>query len=58
MTGSQIRIQLSRIIDSLILDRNPLVLDDEIPDILSDGSNRDEAIDELVEMINSYREDL
>ncbi len=57
MTGSQIKAKLSDIVDSLILDQNP-VLDDDIPDLLSDGEKREEAIDTLVKMIEFYREEL
>ncbi len=55
MTGSEIKTQLSKIVDSLVLDQHP-VLDDDIPDLLSDGEKRDEAIDTLVKMIEFYRE--
>lgn len=58
MTGSQIRTELSRIIDSLILDNNPTVLDDDQPDLLADGDKRDEAIDTLIKIIENYREEL
>lgn len=54
MTGSDIKAQLSKIIDSLILDNHP-ALDDDIPDVLSDGENREDAIDTLVKMIENYR---
>ena len=58
MTGSQIRTELSRIIDSLILDNNPEVLDDDQPNLLADGDKRDEAIDTLIKIIENYREEL
>lgn len=58
MTGSQIRTELSRIVDSLILDNNPTVLDDEQPDLLADGDKREEAIDTLIKIIENYREEL
>lgn len=58
MTGSQIRTELTRIIDSLIIDNNPDVLDDQQPDLLADGDKREEAIDQLVKIIEGYRGDL
>jgi len=58
MTGSQIRRRLSQIIDGLILDNNPEVLDDDLPDLMADPNERDEAINELIKMIENYREDL
>lgn len=58
MTGSKIRTELSRIIDSLILDNNPTVLDDDQPNLLADGDKRDEAIDTLIKIIENYREEL
>jgi len=58
MTGSQIRTQLTRIIDSLVLDSHPQVLDDDQPNLLADGEKRSEAIDQLVKIIENYREDL
>jgi hypothetical protein len=58
MTGSQTRTALSRIIDNLILDNNPEVLDDEQPNLLADGDKRDEAIDTLIKIIEKYREEL
>lgn len=58
MTGSQIRKLLSEIIDSLVLDANPMVLDDDIPDMVADGEKRTEAIASLIKMIEFYKEDL
>jgi hypothetical protein len=58
MTGSQIRLQISRIIDSLVVDNNPEVLDDDIADLQADADQRSEAIDDLINMINNYRKDL
>ena len=58
MTGSQITTELSRIIDSLIMDNNPTALDDDLPNVMADGDNRSEAIDQLLKMIEFYREDL
>jgi hypothetical protein len=54
MTGSQIRKQLTEIIDSLIIDNNPEVLDDDQPDLLADGDQRSEAIDQLIKIIENY----
>lgn len=56
MTGSQIRTELTRIIDNLVIDNNPQTLDDDQPDLLSDGEKRQEAIDQLKEIIENYRE--
>jgi hypothetical protein len=58
MTGSQIRAQLSKIIDSLVIDNNPQVLDDGLADLMADGDERNEAIDKLMKMIEFYRENL
>lgn len=58
MSGSQIKKELTKIIDSIILDDNPTILDDEQPDLLADGDKRDEAIDTLIKIIENYREDL
>jgi hypothetical protein len=56
LSGSQIITELTRIVDSLILDNNPTVLDDEQPDLLQDGDQREEAIDQLQKMIENYKE--
>jgi hypothetical protein len=56
MTGSQLKSLLSAIIDSLVLDKYPSATDDMHADILSDGENREEAIDTLVKMIENYRD--
>jgi hypothetical protein len=56
MTGTQIKTELSRIIDSLVIDNNPQTFDDDQPDLLSDGEKRQEAIDQLQKMIEFYRE--
>jgi hypothetical protein len=58
MTGSEIRTQLSKIIDSLVIDTRPETLDDDLPDLLNDWDKRNEAIDSLIKMIEFYREDL
>jgi len=58
MTGTEIKTQLSNIIDSLIMDSNPTVLDDDLPDLMADGDKREEAIDQLTKMIEFYKEDL
>ena len=58
MTGSQIRKKLSEIIDSLVIDNNSQALDDDQPDLLSDGEQRSEAIDQLLKIIENYRDDL
>ena len=58
MTGSQIRTKLSEIIDSLVADNNPTVLDDELADVQADPQQRDKAIDDLIKMIEFYREEL
>lgn len=58
MTGSQIRTELTKIIDSLVIDNNPQVLDDDLSDLMADGNERSEAIDQLVKIIENYREDL
>lgn len=58
MTGSQIRTELTKIIDSLVIDNNPQVLDDDLSDLMADGNKRSEAIDQLVKIIENYREDL
>lgn len=56
MTISQIKTELSKIIDSLILDNNPLAIDDLYPELLSNGDERQKAIDQLKEMVENYRE--
>lgn len=58
MTGSQIKTELSKIIDSLIFDNNPQALDGDLPDLMQYGEQRQEAIDRLIKMIEFYREDL
>jgi len=58
MTGTEIKKQLSEIIDSLVIDTKPETLDDDLPDLLDDGERRGEAIDTLIKMIEFYREDL
>ena len=58
MTGSEIKQKLTEIIDALIIDDNPQVLDDEQPDLLNDGDKRSDAIDQLIKMIEFYREEL
>jgi hypothetical protein len=58
MTGSQMRNTLSELIDEIITDNHPEVLDDDLSDVLADGDNRDEAINDLIKMIEFYREDL
>lgn len=58
MTGSKIRTELTKIIDSLIMDTAPQTLDDDLPDLLADGDKRSEAINDLIKMIEFYREDL
>jgi hypothetical protein len=57
MTGSQLKKALSELVDSFILDNSP-VLDDMIPDLLSDPDRRDEAIDNLINFIEHNREDI
>lgn len=52
------RIELTTLIDQLISDRYPETLDDDLPDLLSDGDKRDEAIEQLMKMIEFYKEDL
>jgi uncharacterized secreted protein with C-terminal beta-propeller domain len=51
MTGTEIKTALSKIIDSLTMDSNPEVLDDDLPDLMADGNKRSDAIDELLKMI-------
>lgn len=58
LSGSQIVAELSKIVDSLILDNNPTVLDDEQPDLLADGDQREEAIEQLQKMIENYKENI
>lgn len=58
LSGSQIVSELSKIVDSLILDNNPTVLDDEQPDLLQDGDQREEAIEQLQKMIENYKENI
>jgi hypothetical protein len=58
MTGSEIKTQLTKIIDSLVIDTRPETLDDDLPDLLADGERRSDAIDSLIKMIEFYREDL
>lgn len=56
MTGSQMKAEVSKLIDTLVVDLNPSTLDDDIADLLADGDKRDEAIDALVKMIEFYRD--
>ena len=58
MTGSQTRTGLSKIIDNLVIEANPNVLDDDMPDLMADGDKRSDAIDKLIEIIKFYREEL
>ncbi len=58
MTGSQMKIELSKLIDTIVIDLNPSTLDDDIADLLSNSVDRDEAINVLVRMIENYREEL
>ena len=58
MSGSQIKELLSKIIDELVLENNPMVLDDDTPELLNDGEQRQEAVDKLAKMLEFYREDL
>lgn len=58
MTGSQIKTQLSKIIDSLIIDTKPETLADDLPDLLADGDRRNDAIASLIQMIEFYRDSL
>lgn len=58
MTGSQTRTALTKIIDNLVIESNPTVLDDDMPDLMADGDKRSDAIDQLVKIIEFYREDL
>ena len=58
MTGSQIRTELTRIIDGLVMNTAPQTLDDDLSDLMADGDKRSEAIDNLIKIIENYREDL
>lgn len=58
MTGSQTRTALTKIIDDLIMESNPQVLDDDLPDLMADGDKRSDAIDKLIKIIEFYKEDL
>ena len=58
MSGSQIKAYLSKIIDSLIMDANPSVLDDDLVELLESADEREHAIDTLIKMIEFYKEDL
>lgn len=58
MTGSQIRTQLSRIIDQLVMDNNPLANDDELVELLENYDARKEAVNSLIEMIEFYENEL
>jgi len=58
MTGSQITTELSRIVDQLIMDNNPSVLDDDLVELLESADEREHAIDTLIKMIEFYKEDL
>jgi len=58
MTGSQLRTQLTRIIDEMVMDNNPTVLDDDLADVQADAEERYIAIDQLLGIIENYREDL
>lgn len=56
MTGSQLNILLEKLVDSFVVDNNSPVLDDMIPDFLSDPDKRDEAVDSLINYIEHNRE--
>lgn len=58
MTGSRIRTQLTILIDNLIIENHPEALDDDQVELLQDGDEREEAINQLIKMIEFYREDL
>lgn len=59
MTGSQIKKQLTEIIDSLVEDSVESLIsssslnEEDIPTV-----DRNEAVDQLIKMIEFYREDL
>jgi len=59
MTGSQIRKEISRIIDSLVEDRiDSLRAEIGQEEVETMSYNRGEAVDILIKMIENYREQL
>lgn len=49
-------MQLDDLIDQIIIDNNKWALDDDIPDLLNNYSNRIDAILELVEELKTIQE--
>jgi hypothetical protein len=47
---------LNGIIETVIMDENPQVLDDDIPDLLDSGEARDEAIWSIIRCLNKMKE--
>jgi len=58
MTGSQEIAKLSEVIDSIIADKHPDALSDELVTLLENPEERDEAVDLLIKRIEFNREDL
>lgn len=58
LSGTQLRKQLSDLVDSFVMDNNPTALDDMLPDLFSDPDQREEAIDDLINFIEHNREDI
>ena len=58
MTGSQITTQITRIIDSLIEDSLDITTDEILQEAQENPNNREEALDELLEIIEAERGDL
>ena len=48
--------QIESLIDKIIIDKNPLALDDEMNDLLDNPENREKAIDKLVEKLEALKE--
>lgn len=46
---------LESLIDKVVLEFNPSTLDDDIPDVLDDWDNREEAIDYLIEKLQKMK---
>ena len=58
MTGSLIRHELSKIVDSLVEDNLDIYTDETLQEAMENPENRDEAVDTLIKIIENYREDL
>lgn len=53
MTKQQIIDKFENLIDELVVQNNPQALDDMIPDLLADFDQRQEAFEDLLELLAS-----